>query len=118
MAATMDYRFWFAGVGLASVLVIWGLHMLGRRAANRRLLERGSRVQGEVLDCTEEGDRARRTIVVYRYVPAGATAPVTVKRTMDGRVRLQPGQAVTVCYLPSHPFVSILVGHEGRHDAS
>jgi hypothetical protein len=113
-----DYRIWFAAMGLASVLVIWGFHTLGRRAANRRLLERGSRVQGEVIECTEEGNRSRRTTVVYRYLPAGAAAPLTVKRNMDGRVRLQRGQAVTVCYLPSHPFVSILVGHEARHDAS
>lgn len=114
----MDYRIWLAAISVTSLLVIWGLHMLGRRTANRRLLERGTRVQGEVIECREEGERARRTLVTYRYLPAGGAVPLTVKRTMGGRVRLQPGQAVEVCYLPSHPFVSILVGHEGRHDAS
>ena len=114
----MDYRLWFAGIGLASVLVMWGMHRAGRRKANAHLIANGILVEAEVLKCEVHTDRFAWTEVTYTYLPAGAQKPLTVSRKLDGGVRFAVGDRVPVRYLPSHPFISMLVGHESRHDAS
>jgi hypothetical protein len=114
----MDYRLWFAAIGIASVLVMWGLHRTGRKNANAHLIAHGTLVEAEVLKCDVHTDRFAWTEVTSTYVPEGTQKPVTVTRRLDGRVRYTVGDRVPVRYLPSHPFISILVGHEARHDAS
>lgn len=114
----MDYRLWLAGIGIASVLVVWGFHRAGRKRANAHLLSAGMLAEGEVVDCTVTDGRFTFTDITYKYVAAGRGEAVTVRRRLDGRVRMDPGQRVAVRYLPSHPYISIIVGHEARHDAS
>lgn len=114
----MDNRLWFAGIGLASVLVMWGLHQFGRKKANAHLIANGVLVEGEILRCEVHTDRFAWTEVTYSYVQSGTHVPVTVTRKLDGGVRVCVGDRVPVRYLPSHPYVSILVSHERRHDAS
>lgn len=114
----MDYRLWFAGIGIASVLVMWGFHRAGRKNANAHLLSHGVPVEGEVVECSVKGSRFTWTEVTYKYVPEGNTAEISVTRSLDGRVSFSPGQRVSVRYLPSHPAISMLVDHEGWHDAS
>jgi hypothetical protein len=114
----MDYRLWFAAIGFGSVLVMWGFHRFGRAKANEHMQVRGVLVEGEVVKCTVQGSRFIWTEVTFTYAPEGGQAPVTVTRSLDGRVLLEAGQRVPVRYLRSHPKVSILVGHEKRHDAS
>ena len=114
----MDYRLWFAAIGMASVLVMWGFHRAGRTKGNEHLRLRGVLVEGEVVKCLVQGSRFIWTEVTFMYIPEGSQAQVTVTRKLDGRVPLEAGQRVPVRYLPSHPRVSILVGHEKRHDAS
>lgn len=114
----MDNRLWFAGIGIASVLVMWGMHRAGRRKANAHLIANGILVEAEVLKCEIHTDRFAWTEVTYTYLPTGAQKPLTVTRKLDGGVRFATGDRVPVRYLPSHPFISILVGHESRHDAS
>ncbi len=114
----MDYRLWFAGIGIASVLVMWGFHRAGRKRANAHLIERGSLAEAEILKCEVHTGRFPWTEVTYTYMPHGAEKPVTVTRKLDGGVRFDAGDRVQVRYLPSHPFVSILLGHETRHDGS
>lgn len=114
----MDDRLWFTAIGMAAVLVAWGLHRAGRRKANAHLLEKGVLAEAEILKCQVHADRFAWTEVTYTYVPGGAREPVTVTRRLDGGVRFTTGDRVPVRYLPSHPFVSILVGYENQHDAS
>lgn len=114
----MDCRLWFAGIGITSALVLWGMHRAGRKRANAHLTENGILVEAEILECQVHTDRFAWTELTYRYLPEGAQTPQTVKRKLDGGIRLAAGDRVPVRYLPSHPFVSILVGHEKRHDAS
>ena len=114
----MDYRLWFAGIGIASVLVMWRFHRVGRKKANAHLSPIGVLVEGEVLQCTVNNGRYTFTEITYKYPVPGHGKTLTVKRTLDGRVWIDPGSHVPVRYLPSHPYVSILVGHESRHDAS
>jgi len=114
----MDYRLWFAAIGIASVLVMWGFHRAGRKSASNYLLAQGVPVEAEVLECIVQGSRFIWTEITYRYVPEGRHSPVTVTRRLDGRVLMQPGERVPVRYLRSRPRVSLLVGHEERHDAS
>ena len=114
----MDQRLWFAAIGIASVLAMWGMHRAGRRKANAHLTAKGILVEAEVLKSEVHADRHAWTEVTYRYFPTGAQEPLTVTRKLDGGVRLRAGDRVPVRYLPSHPFISILVGHESRHDAS
>ena len=114
----MDYRLWLAATGVASVLVMWGFHRLARMKANQHLTLRGVLVEGEVVQCIVTADRFCWTEVTLTYVPEGSQVPVTVMRKLDGHVPLAAGQRAPVRYLRSHPKVSILVGHEKRHDAS
>ena len=114
----MDHRLWFAGIGLASILVVWALHQAGRRKANAHLLAKGRLVEGEILKCEVHADRFAWTDITYAYVPEGAEAPVTVTRRLDGGVRLAVGERVPVRYLPSHPSISIIEPYAKRHDAS
>lgn len=114
----MDYRLWFAATGIASVAVMWGLHRRGRGNANAHLVANGILVEAEILKCEVHTDRFAWTEVTYTYLPQGTHKPLTVTRKLDGGVRLVAGDRVPVRYLPSHPFISILVGHETRHDAS
>ncbi|HEX7887811.1 MAG TPA: DUF3592 domain-containing protein [Ramlibacter sp.] len=114
----MDYRIWFAAVGIASTLVIWGLHRAGRRRANAHLIAHGELAEAQVLKCEVHTGRYASTEVTYTYLPKGARKPLTVTRRLDGGVRMNVGDRLPVRYLPSHPFVSILVGHEHRHDGS
>ncbi|MBK6569614.1 DUF3592 domain-containing protein [Candidatus Aalborgicola defluviihabitans] len=113
----MDYRLWFAAIGFASVLAMWGFHRFGRTKANEHLQARGVLVEGEVLKCNVQGSRFIWTEITFTYAPEGGQPPVTVTRKLDGRVLLEAGQRVPVRYLRSHPKVSILVGYEKRHDA-
>ena len=69
----------------------------------------GETVTAQVLAVT--GDSAKLKVSVLG-------GSMTVTRKLDGRVRFAVGDRVPVRYLPSHPFVSVLVGHERRHDAS
>jgi hypothetical protein len=114
----MDYRLWFAGIGVASVLAMWGFHCAGRKNANAHLLSRGVPVEGEVVESVVRGSRFTWTEVTYKYAPEGVDAAIIVTRKLDGRVSFRPGQRVAVRYLASHPSVSLLVGQEGLHDAS
>lgn len=114
----MDYRLWFASFGIASVLVMFAVHRAGRKSANAHILSHGVLVHGEVIESAVRGSRFTWTEVTYSYIPEGNDAAVTVTRKLDGRVSFRPGQRVAVRYLASHPYVSMLVGHEGRHDAS
>lgn len=114
----MDHRLWFAGIGIASVLVTWGLHRAGRRKANAHLIAKGVLVEGEILKCEVQADRHAWTDLTYSYLPEGAHEPVIVTRRLDGGVRLAVGDRVPVRYLPSHPFISIVVDQQDRHDAS
>lgn len=114
----MDYRLWFAGIGIASVFVMWGFHRVGRKNANAHLLLRGVPVEGEIVESIVKGSRFTWTEVTYRYTPEGSESEITVTRKLDGRVCFRAGQRVAVRYLASHPRVSLLVGQEGRHDAS
>ena len=114
----MDYRLWLAATGIASVLVMWGLHRFDRTKANEHLQMRGVLVEGEVVKCILQGSRFAWTDITFTYAHEGSQALVTVTRKLDGHVLLVAGQRVPVRYLRSHPKVSILVGHEKRHDAS
>lgn len=114
----MDYRFWFAAIGMACVLVMWSLHRVGRTKANAYLQTRGVLVEGEIIKCIVKGSRFAWTEVTFKYRPEGSQTEVTVTRELDGRVLLEAGQRVPIRYMPSHPSVSMLVGHEKRHDAS
>ena len=105
-------------MGLASALAMWGLHRWGRRNANAHLATHGVLVQAEILRSELHTGRFAWTEVTYTYLPEGAARPLTVTRKLDGGVRFQPGERVAVRYLRAHPFVSVLVGHESRHDAS
>ena len=82
------------------------------------LAQRDWSIEAEVLKCEVHTDRHAWTEVTYGYLPTGARQAVTVTRKLDGKVRVAPGDRAPVRYLPSHPFISILVGHESRHDAS
>lgn len=114
----MDYRLWFAAIGLTSTTVIVALHYAGRRAANKRILARGVLTEAEIVSCREEGSRFRFTVVTYRFDVGTRPLPVEATRRMEGVVRLEPGQRVPVRYLASHPSVSLLVPYERLHDAS
>jgi hypothetical protein len=111
----VDYRVLFFLMGGAILLVMIGLHRAGRTAANARILERGTCVEGEVLANRREG---RITTVTYSFIPVDSTKPVTASRRMDGIVNLVAGQRVAICYLPAHPYVSLLVEHQRYHDGS
>lgn len=114
----MDYRLWLAGMGVGSVLVMWAFHRAGRRRANAYLLAAGELGEAEVVKAQVHRGRFAWSEVTYTYLPKGAHAPVTVTRKLDGAVPMAVGDRVRVRYLPGHPRVSILVGHETRHDAS
>lgn len=87
----MDYRLWFAAIGFASVLAMWGFHRFGRTKANEHLQARGVLVEGEVLKCNVQGSRFIWTEITFTYAPEGGQPPVTVTRKLDGRVLLEAG---------------------------
>lgn len=103
-------------------LLLWGLHALGRKKANAQLLARGVVVEGEVLKCEVHRGRCTSTQITVRYCPVGSPTPhtpITVTRRLDAPpVEMQVGERIQVCYLPSHPYISLLVGYESQHDAS
>jgi hypothetical protein len=88
----VDYRIWFPLIGLAVLMVLAGLHRAGRAAANKRILETGMNVEGQILENRREG---RVTTVVYRYRPDGASRPISVERRMSGMVNLVSGPVRT-----------------------
>ena len=115
----MDYRLLLAATGITTTVLIWGLHAYGRKKANAQLLARGAVVEGEVLNCQVHRGRFTCTNITVRYCPAESQIPVTVTRRLEAPpVEMQVGQRIQVRYLPSHPYVSLLVGYEGQHDAS
>jgi hypothetical protein len=114
----MDYRLWLALIGIASTLVIFGFQRAGRKNANAHILARGALAEGEIVESKVEGSRFQWTTVTYSFIPGGSVTPLLATRKLDGGISLERGQRVAVAYLPSHPYVSILVDHKTRHDAS
>jgi hypothetical protein len=112
--------FWMAVPALAAGTMLAVLATIGKRKENASLLKNGLRTDAEIVfsSITPVGRRCRVTTVKFRFLPDGYSEPIEVTKEMFGAIEINEATIVPVCYLASHPYISLLVPYADKQNAS